>query len=202
MQWVLYRILILLLVLMLPATNHGVQGALSPEAAYRQYISALFRADPDAVMAVITGKPDQMAFIRTFIDCVRASNAFREKYIAAYGQPEWEKFAQDESGAGVKAFRLPGKIPLATYRELLERKPVQQGRYYIVRGENGDLRIIRQEGKWYLVAESLGFEGRQAQYDILAAVLREYMTRIGAPGLTPTEIRVAMKKAIQQTGLW
>lgn len=202
MQRAFYRILILLLVMMRPATNLWAQGALSPEAAYRHYISALFRADPDAVMAVITGKPDQMAFIRAFIDCVRASNAFREKYIAAYGQAEWEKFAQDESGANVKAFRLPGKIPMAAYHALLKRKPVQQGHHYIVPGENGDLRIIRQEDQWYLAADSLGFEGRQAQYDILAAVLREYMTRIGAPGLTPTEIRVAMKKAIQQTGMW
>ena len=202
MQRALYRILVVMLVTVLSAASLWAQGAISPAAAYRQYIGGLFRADPDQVMAVITGKPDQMAFIRTFIDCVRASNAFREKYIAAYGQAEWEKFDQDEAGADVRAFRLPGKIPLASYRELLERKPVQQGRHYIVHGESGNLQIIQQEGKWYLVAESLGFEGRKAQYDILAAVLREYMTRIGAPGLTPSEIRVAVKKAIQQTGLW
>ena len=202
MQRAFYRIVVIALVTMPSATNLWAQGAISPEAAYRRYIGALFRADPDQVMAVITGKPDQMAFIRTFIDCVRASNAFREKYIAAYGHAEWEKYAQDEPGADVRAFRLPGKIPLATYRELLERKPVQQGHHYIVHGESGDLRIVQQEGQWYLVAKSLGFEGRKAQYDLLAAVLREYMTRIGAPGLTPSEIRVAVKKAIQQTGLW
>ncbi len=202
MRRAFYRILVIVLVTMLSATSLWAQGAISPAAAYRQYIGALFRADPDQVMAVITGRPDQMAFIRTFIDCVQASNAFREKYIAAYGQAEWDKFDRDEANADVKAFRLPGKIPLATYRELLERKPVQQGRHYIVHGESGNLQIIQQEGKWYLVAESLGFEGRKAQYDLLAAVLREYMTRIGAPGLTPSEIRVAVKKAIQQTGLW
>lgn len=202
MQRALYRLLFVTLLTMLSATKLWAQGATSPEAAYRQYIDALFRADPDQVMAVITGKPDRMAFIHTFIDCVRASNAFREKYIAAYGRAEWEKFAQDEPRAHVKAFRLPGKIPLATYHELLERKPVQQGRHYIVPGESGDLRIIRQDGEWYLVAESLGFEGREAQYGILAAVLREYMTRIGTPRSMPSDIRVGVKKAVQQTGLW
>ena len=202
MRRVINPSLIFLLALMLPVSHLRAEGALSPETAYRHYIEALYRADPDQVVALIRGKPDQVAFIHTFIDCVRASNAFREKYIAAYGQAEWDQFAQDEAGADAKAFRLPGKIPIATYRALLERKPVLQGRDYIVPGENGDLRIIRREAKWYLAADSLGFEGQTAQYEILAAVLREYMTRIGAPGLTPSALRVAVKKAIHQTGMW
>ena len=202
MQRAIPQILIFMLAIMLPAANLGAAGASSPEAAYRQYVGALYRANPDQVLAVITGRPEQKAFIRTFIDCVRASNAFREKYIRAYGQTEWDKFAQDESGGEAKAFQLPGKIPITTYHQLLKRKPVQQGRHFIVAGEAGNLRIILQEGKWYLEAETLGFEGRAAQYEILAAVLREYMTRIGAPGVTPSGLRVAMKRAIHQTGMW
>ena len=85
---------------------------------------------------------------------------------------------------------------------MLKREPVQKGRDYIVPGEQGDLRVIQQAGKWYLAADSLGFEGRTAQYEILAAVLREYMTRIGAPGVTPSGLRVAVKKTIHQTGKW
>ena len=202
MQQVIKQILIFVLAIFLPAANLGAAGASSPEAAYRQYIGALYRANPDQVLAVVIGQPEQLAFIRAFIDCVGASNAFREKYISAYGQAEWDKFAQDESGAEAKAFQLPGKIPIATYYELLKRKPVQQGRHYIVRGEAGDLRIILQEGKWYLAAGSLGFEGRTAQYEVLAALLREYMTRIGLPGVTPSALRVAVKRAIRQTGMW
>ena len=202
MQQAIKQILVLLLAIMLPVTHLGAAGASSPEPAYRQYIGALYRADPDQVLAVITGEPEQLTFIRAFIDCVRTSNAFREKYITAYGQVEWDRFAQDETGAEARAFQLPGKLPIATYHELLKRKPVQQGRDFIVRGEAGDLRIILQEGQWYMAADTLGFEGRTAQYEILAAVLREYKTRIGSPGVSPSGLRIATKRAIRQTGMW
>ncbi len=177
-------------------------GAESPEQAYRQYIDALFRAEPDRALDVIVGRPAQVRFIRMFITCLGASNDFRKKYTAAYGQTEWEKFGRSEPEAGVPAFNLPDKIPLSTYRALLRKQPAASGRDYIVSQENGTMRIVQRDGKWYLRADSLGFEGRASQYEILTAVLREYQTRIGAPGETPSGLRVAMKKALRRTGQW
>lgn len=196
------RSTIVLMSLVLSAASLWAQGAASPVAAYRQYLDALYRADPEQALAVITGRPDQIDFIRTFLDCLHASNVFRKKYIAAYGRAEWDKFSQDEPWADVPAFQLPGKIPADTYRALLKKTPVPRGQAYIVTQENGDMRIIQRDGQWYLVAESLGFEGQPSQYAILAAVLREYQTRIGAPGETAAGLRVAMKRAIRQTGQW
>lgn len=193
---------ILLMGLIMSPTSLWAQGAAGPEAAYRQYIDALFRADPDQALMVIAGRPDRIDFIRTFISCLNASNTFRQKYVAAYGQSEWDKFSQDEPGAGVPAFNLPDKIPLDTYRALLKHKPIPSGRDFVVQQENGFMRIIQRNGRWYLEADTLGFEGHPAQYEILAAVLREYQTRIGAPEETPGKLRIAMKRALRQTDQW
>ncbi len=192
----------MLATLMVSAVPLWAMGAPSPEGAYRQYIDALFRAAPDQALEVIVGRPDQIDFIRTFLTCLGASNAFRQKYIAAYGKGEWDKFGQDEPDAGVPAFNLPGKIPLSTYRALLKKKAIPDGRDYIVPQEKGVMRIIQRDGRWYLRADSLGFEGRPSQYKILTAVLREYQTRIGAPEETPAGLRVAMKRALRRTGQW
>jgi hypothetical protein len=196
------RTLIVLLSFAFSAASLWAQGAASPVGAYQQYLDALYRADPDQALAVITGRPDQIEFIRTFLDCLHASNEFREKYIATYGRAEWDKFGQDEPGANVPAFSLPGQIPPDSFRRLQKKNPIPRGSDYIVPQENGDMRIIQQDGEWYLVAESLGFEGQPAQYAILSAVLREYQTRIGAPGETAAGLRVAMKRAIRKTGQW
>ncbi len=186
----------------LAAAAPTASGATSPEQAYRQYIDALFRADPDQALDVIVGRPDQIGFIRTFITCLRASNDFRQRYTAVYGQDEWDKFGQNEPEAGVSAFNLPDKIPIGTYRALLKKQPVPSGREYVVSQENGTMRIVQRDGRWYLQAGSLGFEGRASQYEILTAVLREYQTRIGAPGETSTGLRVALKMALRGTGQW
>lgn len=186
-----------------PACGIGwAQGASSPEKAYRQYIDALYRADPDRALAVITGPPERIAFIRTFIACVGASNAFRNKYIDAYGLAEWDKFAQEEPDANLPAFNLPGKIPLSTYRALRDIKPIPDGRGYKVPQANGAMRITRREGRWYLDAASLGLDGQRSQFEILAAVLREYQTRIGDPRETPGGLRWSFKRALRQTGQW
>jgi hypothetical protein len=188
--------------LVLSSAPLRAQGAASPEMAYRRYIDALYRADPGQALAVIAGPQQQLAFIRAFIACVAASNTFRQKYIAAYGPREWEKFAQNEPAANLAAFHLPGKIPLATYRALLKQKPVPAGRDFIVPQANGSVRIIRQNGQWYLDAGSLGFEGQPSQYEVLAAVLLEYQTRIGEPEETPAGLRQDLKRALQRTGQW
>ena len=193
---------VLLVVLAVTTASLSATGASSPGQAYRQYIDALFRADPDQALGVIVGQPDQIGFIRTFITCLAASNDFRQKYTAVYGQAEWEKFGRDEPEAGVPAFNLPDKIPLSTYRALAAKQPAPRGREYAVIQENGAMRIVQRDGKWYLRADSLGFEGRAAQYEILTAVLREYQTRIGTHGWTPAGLRVALKKAVRQTGQW
>ncbi len=190
------------IVVALVTTPPAVSGASSPGQAYRQYIDALFRADPDQVLDVIVGRPDQIGFIRTFITCLRASNDFRRRYTAAYGRVEWDKFGQNEPEAGVSAFNLPDKIPIDTYRALLKKQPVSNGREYIVSQENGTMRIVQRDGQWYLQADSLGFEGRASQYEILTAVLREYQTRIGDPGETSSGLRVAFKMALRRTGQW
>ncbi len=194
--------MILMLSLVFSSTSLWAQGAASPAGAYRQYLDALYRADSDQALAVITGRPDRIEFIRVFLDCLRASNVFRAKYVAAYGQAEWDKFGQDEPAAGVPAFSLPGKIPADSFRALMKKQPVPKGDSYVVSQENGEMRIIRQGSRWYLVAESLGFEGQPSQYAILAAVLKEYQTRIGAPDESAASLRVAMKRAIRQTGQW
>jgi hypothetical protein len=191
-----------LVALVATAAPPSAPGAARPEQAYRQYIDALFRADPGQALGVIVGRADQIGFIRTFITCLAASNAFRQKYTAVYGQAEWEKFGREEPEAGVPAFKLPDKIPLSTYRRLSEKQPEPRGREYIVTQENGVMRIVQRDGKWYLRADSLGFEGRASQYEILTAVLREYQTRIGTPGWTPTGLRVAVKQALRRTGQW
>ncbi len=184
------------------AATLWAQGGTSPEQAYRQYINALYRADPDQALAVIAGRPDQIEFIRVFLTCLDASNAFRQKYIAAYGAAEWAKFGQDEPEAGVPAFHLPDPIPLNIYRRLLKQSPTPDGRDYVVSQENGEMRIIYRNGKWYLAAASLGIEGRASQYEILTAVLREYQGRVGAPEETPAGLRVAMKQDLGRTGQW
>ena len=191
-----------LVALVATAAPPSAPGAARPGQAYRQYIDALFRADPGQALGVIVGRADQIGFIRTFITCLAASNDFRQKYTAVYGQAEWEKFGRDEPGAGVPAFNLPDKIPLSTYRRLSKKQPEPRGREYIVTQENGVMRIVQRDGKWYLRADSLGFEGRASQYEILTAVLREYQTRIGTPGWTPTGLRVAVKQALRRTGQW
>ena len=191
-----------LVALVATAAPPSAPGAARPGQAYRQYIDALFRADPGQALGVIVGRADQIGFIRTFITCLAASNDFRQKYTAVYGQAEWEKFGRDEPEAGVPAFNLPDKIPLSTYRRLSEKQPEPRGREYIVTQENGVMRIVQRDGKWYLRADSLGFEGRASQYEILTAVLREYQTRIGTPGWTPTGLRVAVKQALRRTGQW
>ena len=196
-QWTL-----VLISLVFVPPSVGAQGTSSPGAAYRQYLDALYRADSDQALAVITGRPEQIEFIRIFLDCLHASNVFREKFIAAYGQEDWDKFGQDEPRAGVSAFNLPGKIPRDSFRALLKKKPVPRGNSYVVSQEKGEMRLIQQDGQWYLVAESLGFEGRSSQYAILTAVLREYLTRIGAPGETAAGLRVAMKRTLRDTGQW
>jgi hypothetical protein len=188
--------------LILSSAPLRAQGAASPEGAYRQYIDALYRADPDQALSVIAGPPRQLEFIRAFIACVAASNTFRQKYIAAYGPEEWKKFAQNEPAANVRAFHLPGKIPLTTYRVLLKQKPVAEGRDYIVPQANGAIRLIRQNGKWYLESGSLGFEGQTSQYEVLAAVLLEYQTRIGVPEETSAGLRQDLKRALHRTGQW
>jgi hypothetical protein len=192
----------LVMALILSSVPLWAQGAASPERAYRQYIDALYRADPDQALAVIAGPPRQIEFIRAFIACVAASNTFREKYIAAYGPNEWAKFAQNEPAANLPAFNLPGKIPLTTYRALLKQKMRPEGRDYIVPQENGAMRIIRQNGQWYLEAGSLGFEGQPSQYEVLASVLLEYQTRIGVPEETPARLRQDLKRALYRTGQW
>ncbi|MDJ0874833.1 MAG: hypothetical protein QNJ48_00880 [Desulfobacterales bacterium] len=202
MKMPIIRNAVLLFSLVLSAAPLWAQGGESPGKAYRQYIDALFRADPDQALAVIAGRAEQIDFIRTFITCLGASNAFRIKYIAAYGQSEWDKFSQDEPAYGVRAFNLPDTIPLNTYRALLNKQPAPSGRGYIVSQENGNMRIIQQGGRWYLKAGTLGFEGRSSQYKILTAVLREYQTRIGASQETPAGLRVAMKRALRRTGQW
>ncbi len=191
-----------LVALVATAAPPSAPGAARPGQAYRQYIDALFRADPGQALGVIVGRAEQIGFIRTFINCLAASNDFRQKYTAVYGQAEWEKFGRDEPEAGVPAFNLPDKIPLSTYRRLSEKQPEPRGREYIVTQENGVMRIVQRDGKWYLRADSLGFEGRASQYEILTAVLREYQTRIGTPGWTPTGLRVAVKQALRRTGQW
>ncbi len=202
MKMPIIRSAVLLISLVLSNAPLWAQGAESPGKAYRQYIDGLFRADPDQALAVIAGRADQIDFIRTFITCLGASNAFRQKYIAAYGQTEWDKFGQEEPAYGVRAFNLPDTIPLNTYRALLNKKPAPSGRDYIVSQENGNMRIIQRGGQWFLMADSLGFEGRSLQYQLLTAVLREYQTRIGAPQETPAGLRVAMKRALRRTGQW
>ncbi len=202
MKPLILSITIFLAALAMTAASLSAMGAARPEQAYRHYIDALFRADPDQALSVIVGRPDQIGFIRAFITCLAASNDFRQKYTAAYGQDEWEKFGREEPEVGVPAFNLPGKIPLSTYRSLLKRQPVPSGREYVVFQENGTMRIVQRDGQWYLQAGSLGFAGRASQYEILTAVLREYQTRIGAPGETPSGLRVAMKQALRRTGQW
>nr|MBL0713835.1 hypothetical protein [Desulfobacterales bacterium] len=83
MKFMIARSLLLLMVIVLSVSNLWARGAISPDAAYRQYIGALYRADPDQALVVIAGRPDQIEFIRSFISFVRARNAFRENYIAA-----------------------------------------------------------------------------------------------------------------------
>jgi hypothetical protein len=202
MKQTFFPMAVLVLIIVLARGQLWAGGAASPAEAYRRYVEALYRADPDQATAVITGASERIAFIRTFIDCVGASNIFRNKYIAAYGQTEWDKFAQPEAGSDLPAFHLPGKIPLATYRALLKKQPLPDGRGYKVPQANGALRIIPQGGLWYLDAASLGFEGRPSQYAILAAVLREYQTRIGDPGETPAGLRSAVKRTLRRTGEW
>ena len=185
--------LLLLTIFALSVSGCGAKGSAAagqrstPKAALLEFTDALAVCDEERAFACLAVSDREAATIRAAIGLNRIIMAFRDKFLAAYGQAAWDTF-QSPVSSGTK-FTIPEKIPPKdiTVSETGDRAVAS------VKGEPNDIILIRRDGDWYVTFEGLippedQLDALDRSMGAMADTLSDYTPKVGQPGVTPEQL--------------
>lgn len=179
-----------------------VRPYLTPRDTVVRAVTAMRDGDEKAFFAAVSADTKTEPFLRSLLGASKAVLAFKKKFVATYGQPEWEKFQnkyQDEEEAGEGGVSASFKFKMVTNEEVAAAatgevktagstatadfpgfpQPVK-----LVRNAAGQWRI---DGASILPPEASPVEMKKFM-DGMTAMTLKYLPAIGAAGVAPRDI--------------
>lgn len=173
------------------------KASAGPAEVLDQMTVALLDGNKDEFLSYYQASAAQKQALIGMFDFSQAGMAFRDKFIAAYGQDAWDTFQSDASqGASMSlperynpdevTVDIDGDAAMVTATD--EPQPLQ---------------LVRKNGVWLIDAESMvGPDGQAAKIGTLmskmAEIIRDYTNVIGQPGMTPEQLDEEMGMAFLQ----
>ncbi len=188
-----------------PVKRTGAHGATV------DFFTALLNGDAEAAIAVVEGSDKEKKALTARANYQRASVQFKTAFVNKFGDGAWAKFNSPEHlPEPATSQRPPFNARLSVFEQvdldqMLLYKPQENGDEASYPAEQGDLKVVKKNGVWKLVAASLlppGLDGADKATQILTAStshIARFTKAIGKDGVSADDIDVELGRAIVET---
>jgi hypothetical protein len=166
---------------------------------YRSAMEGMFAYDKDKFLASVTGSKEAMDYADAFMEFCAAVKEFKDAAIKEWGENGWTPFTLP--GGARLSLSLSGKPENI---DKLVFKITGDEATATMPGDDKPNRLVRKDGRWYLLAEDLVGKADPARTTLqrkMATVIREKKKRIGQKNVNAfsldKELGDAMSKAMK-----